>query len=134
MPWTTPKTNWTSNESYNFSDINRVESNTLEVKQVLESFGYTVPTLTAITNRTVTSYDDTTSINRLESNLNKLRVAFITPPNWQETVTWTPSTPFTHLQANRWDQSLLDLYTFANQVGEGRRFCGTFIAGQEALP
>lgn len=134
MPWTTPKTNWISSESYNFSDINRVESNTLEVKQVLESFGYTVPTLTAITNRTITSYDDTTSINRLESNLDKLRQAFITPQSWQSIVTWTQSTPFTHTHANRWEQSLLDLYTLANQVGEGRRFCGTFIAGQEALP
>lgn len=134
MPWATPKTDWTSNDRYNFGDINRVESNTIEVKQVLELFGYTVQSLSTITNRTVTSYDDIASINRLESNLDKLRLAFITPPSWQSTVTWTPSTPFTYLHANRWEQSLLDLYTFANRVGEGRRFCGTFAAGQEALP
>lgn len=134
MPWTTPKTDWTNSDSYNYGDINRVESNTLHMKSLLDSLGYAVPSLVTVTNRTVISYDDLPSVNRLEANLNTLKQSFITPSNWQATITWTPSTAFTHTHANRWEQSLLDLYTLANQSAEGRRFCGTFIAGQEALP
>lgn len=134
MSWITPKTDWTSTDRYNFGDINRVESNTNEIRNLLMSADYEMPLLTVIANRTYEDYDTLDSVNRLESNLDTLKSSFVQPLGWQPTITWTPDTKFTYAVANRWEQSLSDLYELANQYIDGRRFCGTFASGQEGLP
>lgn len=133
--WTTPKTNWTASDDYNASDLNRVESNTLHLRNYLESIDYPVPTLVTVTTRTEVDYDTVSSINRVESNIDVLRRSFMTPPDWEPTITWTYQTPMTHEVANRLEQSVEQLYGYAQQAHEAFRYCGTFTCGQEgALP
>lgn len=128
--WTTPKTDWTINDDYNATDINRVESNTLHVRDYLDSIDYRVPTIVTVTNRTDADYDTVSSVNRIESNIEALRSAFTTPPDWEATITWTYQTPMTHDVANRWERSVQQLYENAQQAYQGFRYCGTFLSGQ----
>ncbi len=128
--WQTPKTNWIADDEYNAADINRVESNTLHVRDYLESSDYPVPTITAVTNRAESDYDTVSSINRIETNIEALRLSFTTPPDWQPTITWTYTTPMTADIANRWEQSVASLYALAQQAQAGYRYCGTFLSGQ----
>ena len=85
MAWVTPKTNWVSNDYYNYTDLNRVETNIAEVRSYLISIGYEVTPIDFITNRTNLSYDLTDSLNRIEDNLDAMRCAFITPLDWVDT-------------------------------------------------
>lgn len=128
MPWTNPKTNWTSNEAYNFGDINRVESNMEYVRSELIGIGYTVPSLTFITNRNILSYDLLSSVNRIESNMEAIKL--FTPPGWLDTITWTADTRFTNYHANRWESNVQLLHDYVPLVESAFRRCGAIVAGQ----
>lgn len=131
MAWITPITNWTSADYYNFYDLNRVENNINETRLYLVSLGYVMPTLTINTSRTATSYDLTSSINRIESNLDLIRTSFVTPTDWQSTITWTASTKMTNSHANRWESSTVSLYTLAQNVFASFTYSGTFNCGNQ---
>lgn len=133
MAWQTPKTNWVASESYNYSDINRVENNTLEVHTYLTGIGYALPGITTVTNRTSSSYDLISSINRLENNLDSIKNNFVTPPGWQAKQTWTATTSFDENHANRWENNVSLLYEYAQLTFQSYRYAGTFNAGQEVL-
>lgn len=134
MTWSTPKTNWTSAEYFNSADLNRVEQNIDHVRTTLTGYGYSVPSITVNTGRTSSSYDQLSSINRIESNLDTIRTSFVTPIDWQSTITWTETTAFTAVQANRWENSVSTLYDLSLKVPQSFRYAGTISAGQEVLP
>lgn len=134
MAYVTPKTNWTSSDYYNGWDLNRIEENTEAVRALLVSIGYSIPALTINTSRIYESYDNITSINRIESNLNTLKTSYLTPVGWQSVVTWDKSTAFTAETANRWANSTVLLYEAAVNTRNGQRYAGTFSAGEEVLP
>lgn len=128
--WLTPKTDWTNNDHYNADDINRVESNSQHVKEFLESIGYTLPSMTFVTDRTKQSFDYVSNINRLEENFKTIWEAFIYEQGWTLFV-WTENTPFDAETANRWERELERTYTYAQSAFESFRYCGTFNCGQE---
>lgn len=128
MPWVTPKTNWTSAEAYNFTDINRVEANMEYVRSELIAIGYAVPTLTFITNRNILSYDLLSSVNRLEANMEAVKL--FTPSGWLSTITWTADTRFTNYHANRWESNVQLLHDYIPLVEAAFRRCGAVVAGQ----
>lgn len=129
MPWVNPKTNWTSAEAYNYTDINRVEGNMEYVRSELIGIGYTIPAMTFITNRSNLSYDLLSSVNRLEANMEGLKV--FTPPCWLPTVTWAADTRFTNYHANRWESNVQLLHEYVPLVEAAFRRCGAVVAGQE---
>ncbi len=131
MPWIEPKTDWNSNDEYNFDDLNRVENNTAEVAAFLESIQYKVPPLTVVTNRDKKSIDFISSINRVESNIEALKDAFITPPGYQQKKTWAVGMGFDYRDANRLENNLSLLYEWAIKAKENQVFCGTFACGAE---
>jgi hypothetical protein len=131
MAWITPKTNWTSSDYYNFADLNRVENNINELRIYLVSIGYLIPAITVNTTRINTSYDLVSSINRIENNINTIRLAFVTPGDWQSTITWDYTTKFTEAHANRWESSVFNLYTLAQNVYASFTYSGTFASGNQ---
>ena len=133
MPWIEPKTDWNSNDEYNFDDLNRVENNTAEVAAFLESIQYKVPPLTVVTNRDKKSIDFISSINRVENNIEQLKDAFITPPGYQGKETWTVKKGFSYKDANRLENNLKLIYEWAHRVKESYRYSGTFNSGQEVI-
>lgn len=134
MAWITPVTNWTTSDYYNAGDLNRVENNTDHLRTALIALGYSIPSITTNVSRINESYDDLTSINRIESNLNEIKNNFVTPTTWQEAKTWTATTPFSVDDANRWESNQLALYNLSITIPQSFRYSGTFNLSQEVLP
>lgn len=134
MAWITPVTDWTASDYYNAGDLNRVENNTDHLRTALIALGYSIPSITTNVSRINESYDDLTSINRIESNLNEIKNNFVTPTTWQEGKTWTATTPFLMDDANRWESNQLALYNLSITIPQSFRYAGTFNLSQEVLP
>lgn len=133
MAWITPKTDWQSSDAYNADDLNRVEGNLAALRSLLISIGTDVPSIVVNTNRTALDYELVFSVNRVEGNLETIRRAFYTPEGYLPAITWTPTTPFTAADANRWEANTLLLWTITNASIASLRYCGTFAAGEEVL-
>lgn len=128
------KTNWTSEDYYNFEDLNRVEANTQFVVEYLESIDYNIPTVEIVTSRGMESIDFISSINRIESNLESIRSEMdILPPNYGTMKIWTNKIGFSFEDANRYERNLELLYFWAQKIFDGYRYCGEFICGEEVI-
>jgi hypothetical protein len=130
--WTTPKTDWDVSDYYNYSDLNRVESNTEYIKDELVALGYS-PTLSTITttrtNASIDFYDD---INRVESNIKALADASYTPLTWETPKTSWVSVidPFDYSDANRLENNLSNLKTMVENIEAELEYCGILICGE----
>lgn len=129
----TPKINWLDSDYYNAEDYNRVESNTLLLSDYFISLGYIFNLNAFISDRTVDSYDLYTSINRLEDNLDAIRLGLVTPPDYQDKKVWSESIPFTYADAIRWETNLNLLNTWGLNIISAYKYSGTFSAGQEII-
>lgn len=128
-----PKTDWTSNDYYNYADINKVESNIKIVANYLESIGYKIPLEDIVANRDMLSIDFLSSINRVERNLDSIRANMITPPSYEEMKVWTNKIGFDFNDANRYEKNLLLLYKWAELIKDSFKYCGTFSCGEEVI-
>lgn len=131
--WIEPKTDWVEDDLYNAEDLNRVENNTSEVVIFLESIQYDIPDITVNTSRNNASIEFLSSINRVESNLETIKNAFVTPPGWLGTKTWIKTMGFDYQEANRLETNVKLLYELAQLTKDNFRYCGTFYAGEEEV-
>lgn len=129
----TPKTDWTSNDFYNFEDLNRVEANIQFVAEYLQSIDYNIPLEETKTDRDMESIDFVSSINRLERNLDSIREHMITPPSYEDMKVWTNKMGFNYDDANRYEKNLLLLYKWAQLIYKSYKYCGEFICGEEVI-
>lgn len=132
MAWITPKTNWTTSNYYNYSDVNRVENNTDAVADLVETYSAR-PILDIVkkdwTNADIVFYD---AINRIESNILALKNATYQPLDWIVPITnWVSADVFDYVDANRLEANLLALYVMINNIIAEFEYCGSIICGQE---
>lgn len=131
MPWIEPKLNWVKENSINYVDFNRIENNIYELALYLQSIQYAVPSPSATnTSRTVSSIDYLSSINRIESNLDNIRVAFLTPADYLPKKTWTVGKGFDYTDANRLESNTSRLLSWGMSVYQSYRYCGTVTCGE----
>jgi hypothetical protein len=136
VSYVTPKLNW-GIEFYNFSDFNRVENNTIETSNLLNSNGYKCTLGSTITNRTNVSLDFYDSLNRIENNVSLLQQALgYLPAGWITPVTsWSYNMPFDFNTANRLENDIDFLYTMVNNISNyfnyAGQFGGTYYCGQD---
>lgn len=129
MAWIAPKLDWLPTDSINAADWNRIENNIIETVAYLNSIQYVMPALTSVTNRTQTYVDTLTSINRIENNIDAIRLAFLTPPNYQAKEVWTLGKGFDNLDAIRLEQNIKLLMDYGLIVYQSFRYCGATICG-----
>lgn len=130
----TPKTNWTSDDYYNFEDLNRVESNTQFVAGYLQSIDYPVQLEEVVNNRTMIDIDFLSSINRVERNIESIRSSMnIIPPGYGAMKIWPQKTGFSHQDAIRYEKNIELLYLWATRIYESYKYCGTFACGEEVI-
>lgn len=129
----TPKTDWTSDDYYNFQDLNRVEKNIQIVANYLKSIDYEIPLEDIVTNRDMMSIDFVSSINRIERNLDSIRKNMIIPPGYEEMKIWTNNMGFSYEDANRYEKNLELLYLWATRIYESYKYCGEFYCGEEVI-
>ncbi|OMF35258.1 hypothetical protein BK133_11155 [Paenibacillus sp. FSL H8-0548] len=133
MPWIAPKLDWLPTDSINAADWNRIENNIIELVAYLNSIQYTTPTMTTVTNRTQTYVDVLSSINRIENNLDSVRVAFLTPPDYGPKETWVVGKGFSYLDAVRLEQNIKLLMDYGLLVFQSFRYCGATVCGDQGV-
>ncbi len=133
MAWINPVLVWNREDTYEAVDLNRVENNTEYISSLLAQYGYTSGISSIIKNRTITSFDDIISINRVESNLDKLKNCFYAPEGWQTRKTWIANMKFDFTDAYRYENNLNLLFNLANILIDNLKYTGTFASGQEVI-
>jgi hypothetical protein len=129
MAWLTPKLDWLTTDSINAADWNRIESNMQEVVTYLNSIQYPIAAITTVTDRTQTYVDTLTSINRIESNLDSIRLSFLTPPGYGAMETWTIGKGFDNTDAIRLENNIKLLMDYGLLVYDSFRYCGATVCG-----
>jgi hypothetical protein len=130
MAWIEPKLNWLESDYMNFVDWNRIENNILELRNYLVSIQYNPPAITTNTTRNNLSIDFLSSINRIEANLDNIRLAFFSPADYLPKETWTVSKGFDYTDANRLESNTSRLLILGMSVYQSYRYCGTFNCGE----
>lgn len=129
--WIHPKTDWTGEDYYNFKVLNRVENNTEYLKELLNILGHNID-IDTMSNRDIKHIEFAESLNRIESNINKLKIYPIL--NWIPVKTdWQDNDPFSYKDANRLENNLLHLYYFTQSNVNNFKYCGTYICGEEMI-
>ena len=113
MAWMTPKTDWVSTDTYEYSDLNRVENNIDAIADLIEIYAarpVVDPLDTTRTRESLLYYD---ALNIIEGKLNTLKAALYEPPAWiAPKTTWTSVYQiFDYIDANRLEGDLDALYT-----------------------
>ncbi|NRF91523.1 LamG domain-containing protein [Paenibacillus frigoriresistens] len=86
-----------------------------------------------VKNRDVKSIDYLSSINRIENNLDAIRLAFINPVGYLGKKTWTVGKTFDFNDANRLETNVKQLYDLGFTTFQNYRYCGTQTCGEWGL-
>lgn len=135
MPWVTPKTDWTTEDYYNFADLNRVEGNTDALADLIATYASRPGVVAVLTSRDMSSIEFFDSLNRVEGNLVILANASYQPPGWITPVlNWASvDASFSFVDANRLEFNLQALLTLINNLKSSFVYAGTFSAGQDIV-
>lgn len=131
--WIVPKLNWIPTDKINFADWNRIENDSQEVCNYLNSIGYAIPAITTNLTRDITSIDKLSSINRIEQNIEAIRTNFLTPPNYLGTRVWDVNSLCDYNDAIRLETNVNLLYSMGILVFNSFVYCGTQNCGNQEL-
>lgn len=132
MPWTSPKTDWTEDDFYNFDDLDRVEEDAEFVRNLILMFD-AVPVFTIVKNRDITAIDFSDSFNRIESNIEMLGTRY-KPTGWVDPKTdWEAGASFDYTDSNRLEKNLSLLYNFYKGNSDKFQYCGYTICGEGGI-
>ncbi len=133
MPWVELKTNWSSEDYYNFEDLNRVENNTEVVANIINLYFKEI-NLNINKNRDMRTIEFSNSLNRIENNINLLKLSFNKPLIWEVPKTnWQPGTNFNYEDANRLENNLLHLFNLLQNTVGNFKYCGTLNCGEGGI-
>jgi|SRR3954451_13017696 hypothetical protein len=126
------KLDWLPSDFYNYSDLNRVET-AIDVvkKRVAEYRGLLVTIDSPKTDRTEKTIEFSDSLNRIETNLARLRLTFSEEYGFPVMKTnWKYNDAFSFADARRYEQTLYDMYyTIENNISS-LPYAGELYAGQ----
>jgi hypothetical protein len=129
------KLDWLPSDYYNAQDLNRVENATQVVRERVITFrGQIVPIDGVTTNRTESRIEFADSMNRIETNIFRLKLTFPETYDFNPSKTnWTYDEPFSFADARRLEQDLYDMwYRIENNISN-IPYCGTVIAGERGI-
>ena len=132
MTWQEPKTSWSSEDYYNFEDLNRVESNTQVVVELVKLFNKT-PDLEIEANRNMKSIEFAESLNRIEKNINILCGNRVLSELIAPKINWEHNQKFSYVDANRLEKNLKLLYEYYKGNSELFKYCGAYTCGEEVI-
>ncbi|MBU5677783.1 hypothetical protein KQI88_15295 [Alkaliphilus sp. MSJ-5] len=135
--WLEPKTDWNKDDYYNAKDLNRVENNTLELTKILkQELGINVELGPVITDRDYNSIEFVDSLNRIERNIEAIRLNLVTPVGYEDMREWSNQPTlqsFDFNDANRYERNLELLYKWTRLIKDSIIYCGTFNCGEEVI-
>ena len=122
--------NWdgitTGKKYWNYGDMNRVESNSQYLSDLIETYNTTVGLIDVVTNRDRTSYDFYDDLNKVESNIQILANMSHEPTGWiTPKVDWVSGDTFSYVDTNRLETNLLLLHELINDIIDSLLYCGS---------
>lgn len=130
--WLPPKLDWTVDDFYNYEELNRVEIDTVGIVDLMSAFG-SPPVLTTETIRTMKRIEFADSLNRIESNIDRLKQRF-KPKGWiPNKLDWKSNDPFDYKDAARLENNLALLHFYYRGNVDNFRYCGAYICGEEVI-
>lgn len=137
MPWIIPKIDWiATDEDFSYGDLNRIEQNITEVKNMLNILGYFPTIIIGSAWSAINSIPYDEDLIRIEQNIENLaNDSYIPPSNWTNPkVDWQAIVDnFSYVDANRMELNLLSLYNMINDINTTVLRCGdnqTSICGK----
>lgn len=131
--WLTPKLDWTEDNYYNPEDLNRVESNTVKVAQLIQQLlGINVNLESTTTDRDYSTIEFADSLNRVERNLEKLSVLNLSGLKPLKT-NWQMGDPFSFKDAIRLETNLAVLYPVLSKNITNVNYCGMVTCGEDVV-
>ena len=125
------KENWFIGKgAIKYTDLNRIENNSLYLKEQLEQYGY-LATVDVKLDWEMTDFLKLEDINRIKQNVINLIDGYYSLP-WSPVISLVPTT-LDFEQVNEIEKMLFDLDYILNNMIDGFRYCGTFVCGQEIV-
>lgn len=122
-------TNKTHKGNYSSDDLNRVEEWMEYLKELLKEYGYYVEFETKTDWQISFGHNMTTNINRIKTNLQKLKDAYFVMQS-------TPDVPSTdrlsinYVEANNIEKIMVDIEFLINNMAASFIYCGTVYCGE----
>lgn len=129
------KQDWLPSDYYNAEDLNRVEQATLIVKdRVIEFRGQLVPLEPPVLDRTETRIEFAESLNRIETNILRLKLTFPETYIFNSSKTdWTYNEVFDFVDARRLEQDLYNMWHRIENNISNIPYCGMTVAGERGV-
>ena len=89
--------------------------------------------VSVVTNRTELTIEFADSLNRIENNIILLKATFPETVVFEDSKTWTHDVPFDFSDANRFEQTLYDMYYKIESNISNIPYCGQFTVGEEGV-
>lgn len=132
MPWLTPKTDWTADDYFNFTDLDRIESNTAYLATLLAEFGYSV-IITTFVGRSVFRFEFADDLDRIEGNINAIAV-IVKPDGWETCKTnWLYKDGFDYQVAKRMERNLELQHLVIQGNIDHMPYAGAFYSGEARI-
>lgn len=127
---------WTSNDYLNYEDMNRIENNIDTLYDLVLEIDATATVPTIINNRTYSSIDTVSSLNRIESNIANIDNYYPIQVNyWQEPKTsWKAWDIISYMDLNRIESNIEAIYnTLCNYLNHKAEitYVGQFYTEEE---
>lgn len=129
------KTDWLPSDYYNAGDLNRVEQATQVVRDRIVVFrGEVIPIDGVKTNRTDQTIEFADSLNRIETNISRLKASFSETYVFNPSKTnWTHDIPFSFADARRLEEDLYNMWFRIENNITNIPYCGTIVAGERGV-
>lgn len=128
-----PKT-FTSNDYYNYYDLNRVELNTLATKDLAEILREDIDLENIDFDRNMKAFPFADILNKVERNIDKLGNELYKPKNYiNPKLDWAPGMPFSYEDANRLERNLQFLYNYAKGNIDSIKYAGEGFVGKGVI-
>lgn len=137
MAWITPKINWTANDYYDHTALNRVENNTIEAALHMQYYANVnaVISIGANTSRTMESIEFSESLTLIEQMQSYLFLRVTTiPTGWQRNkASWKAGEKFSFVDANRLENNMKLLHEHYKGNSDLIARCGMARSGEAVV-
>ena len=132
--WQTPKTDWTSVDVYLAGDLNRVESNTMYIRDKLLQAGYFIPEMIIKTDWVQQDVLFAEDFNRIENNVKSIADVYYSNSEFESFKTdWVSMDSVDYTFANRVERNLKILYEMLLGMRSRYVYCGVGILGANRI-
>lgn len=120
--------NFTANDTYEYSDLNRVETSIQEASEQFLASGFPNTIITPKLNWSISSLPIVADFNRIEENFKNLDI-----PETFEQKSWYERRPFDYNDANRWEYQSELITLLKNNIRRTWPVCGAAVCGNGGL-